>query len=61
MRILHLCTFKTPTSGLFISAKATLPCAFEMRKGVSACCSKYRLHLFEFVQSIQNRAFHEHV
>ena len=31
---IDLCTFETPTCGLFISANATLPCAFEMRKGV---------------------------
>ena len=32
--ILNVHRCKTPTSGLFISAKATFPCAFEMRKGV---------------------------
>ncbi len=32
---LHHCTFKSPNNGRFISGMATLPCAFEMRKGVS--------------------------
>jgi hypothetical protein len=32
--VLHHCTFKSPIIGRFISGMATLPCAFEMRKGV---------------------------
>ncbi len=34
IRILHLCTFKSPNIGQFISAKATVPCAFKMHIGV---------------------------
>jgi len=34
MKILHLCTFKTPTCRRFMSAKVGSLCAFKMRKGV---------------------------
>ena len=33
---LHLCTFQTPTLSAEMSAKATLPCALQMRKGVKS-------------------------
>jgi len=33
-RKLHHCTFKSPNIGRFMSGMATLPCAFQMRKGV---------------------------
>jgi hypothetical protein len=32
---LRLCTFKTPTKSAEMSAKTTLPCALQMRKGLS--------------------------
>ena len=32
---LHLCTFQTPTLSAEMSAKATLPCALQMRKGLN--------------------------
>jgi hypothetical protein len=37
---LHHCTFKLPNFGQFISGMATLPCAFEMRKGVRSSVTK---------------------
>ena len=33
--LLHLCTFQTPTKLAEMSAKATLPRALQMRKGVN--------------------------
>jgi hypothetical protein len=39
-KTLHHCTFKSPNIGRFISGMATLPCAFEMRKGVNSLKNK---------------------
>jgi superfamily II DNA or RNA helicase len=42
MTLLHHCTCKSPNIERFISGMATLPCAFEMRKGVKPPHSKKR-------------------
>ena len=34
-RILHLCTFKTPTSWAVMSERGDTDCAFKMRNGVN--------------------------
>ena len=54
---LHHCTFKSPSIGRFISGMATLPCAFEMRKGVSIVPNDltkeiFRLHTQQLMHKV---------
>jgi len=51
-KLLHHCTFKSPKNGRFISGMATLPCAFQMRKGVKTIVKKIPLLTQQLIEVI---------